>query len=1044
MTKLVASKTGPPVGALLTAKAVEATLKMSISWADETAFTAGDGTVGPTSSVGIARCIARQTESLGLYGSGILARTEVDHWLTFCLGPLSCTAELTNAVTYLDQVLKPSTFLVGQSLTIADYCVLGSLHQNPHWLWLVEKKDAPSNLLRWYKMMQSRPEVAAVLKQLPESARIKAAPVQDAAKEKKEESAGGKFVELPGAEMGKVVVRFPPEASGYLHVGHAKAALLNFHYRDSFQGKLIMRFDDTNPAKEKEEYEEVILEDLKLLQVKYDHFSRTSDHFETILGYCEKLLKEGKAYVDDTDAETMKAERDAKVESKNRSNTPEKNMKMWQEMKKASETGTKCAVRAKIDMQSLNGCLRDPTIYRCKPEPHPATGTKYKVYPTYDFACPIVDSVEGVTHALRTTEYMDRDDQFFWFIDALGLRKPHIWAYARLNLTNTVMSKRKLTWLVDEGIVDGWNDPRLPTVRGVLRRGLTVEALKQFIIAQGSSRSVVFMEWDKIWAFNKKVLDPVVPRHTTVDKAYRVPVNIANVKPASHKSARHPKNPDVGEKVVWTGPELTIDGVDAEVLKEGENATFINWGNLAIKKVNKSHGKVVSVDAEDNTENKDFKKTTKLTWLCADSDNSPFTPAVLIYYDHIIKKAILDKDDDFKNFVESDSKHEVEMIGDPEMRNLKRGEVVQIQRRGYFICDVEYQPYNPSVGRARPVVLIAIPDGTPSSYGPPGKVTAPVATPAKGKAAANSKKAAAKPAVAAASSPPTAGNADALSAQVQAQGDKVRVLKESKADKATIGDAVKILLELKAEYKSATGKDWKPAAATATKTAVKQEPAPAATAGGGAADINAKIVAQGDLVRKLKGEKAPKPDVDAAVKSLLALKAEFKASCGLDWKPGMEIPAAAAPPPAAGNVEALDTQIRAQGDTVRKLKSEKADKSAVTEAVNKLLALKAEYKAGCGQDWKPDGQPPAAKQPAAPKLEGGNELEGRITAQGDQVRALKSKKADKAEIDAAVKTLLDLKLEYKNVNGKDWQPAGGAPKAKPEKQKQKPKEKVDN
>lgn len=514
--------------------------------------------------------------------------------------------------------------------------------------------------------------------------------------------------------------RFPPEASGYLHVGHAKAALLNFHYRDSFQGKLIMRFDDTNPAKEKEEYEEVILEDLKLLQVKYDHFSRTSDHFETILGYCEKLLKEGKAYVDDTDAETMKAERDAKVESKNRSNTPEKNMKMWQEMKKASETGTKCAVRAKIDMQSLNGCLRDPTIYRCKPEPHPATGTKYKVYPTYDFACPIVDSVEGVTHALRTTEYMDRDDQFFWFIDALGLRKPHIWAYARLNLTNTVMSKRKLTWLVDEGIVDGWNDPRLPTVRGVLRRGLTVEALKQFIIAQGSSRSVVFMEWDKIWAFNKKVLDPVVPRHTTVDKAYRVPVNIANVKPASHKSARHPKNPDVGEKVVWTGPELTIDGVDAEVLKEGENATFINWGNLAIKKVNKSHGKVVSVDAEDNTENKDFKKTTKLTWLCADSDNSPFTPAVLIYYDHIIKKAILDKDDDFKNFVESDSKHEVEMIGDPEMRNLKRGEVVQIQRRGYFICDVEYQPYNPSVGRARPVVLIAIPDGTPSSYGPPG------------------------------------------------------------------------------------------------------------------------------------------------------------------------------------------------------------------------------------------------------------------------------------------------------------------------------------
>jgi len=128
-----------------------------------------------------------------------------------------------------------------------------------------------------------------------------------------------------------------------------------------------------------------------------------------------------------------------------------------------------------------------------------------RVYPTYDFACPIVDSIEGVTHCLRTMEYHDRDDQFYWFIDALGLRKPYIWEYSRLNMTNTVLSKRKLTWFVEQGIVDGWDDPRFPTVRGVLRRGMTVEGLKQFIIAQGSSRSVVVMEWDKIWAFNKKV-----------------------------------------------------------------------------------------------------------------------------------------------------------------------------------------------------------------------------------------------------------------------------------------------------------------------------------------------------------------------------------------------------------------------------------------------------------------------------------------------------------------------------------------------------------
>ena len=290
---------------------------------------------------------------------------------------------------------------------------------------------------------------------------------------------------------------------------------------------------------------------------------------------------------------------------------------------------------------------------------------------------------------------MDRDDQFFWFIDALGLRKPNIYAYARLNLTNTVMSKRKLTWLVDTGAVEGWEDPRMPTVRGVLRRGLTVDALKQFIIAQGSSRSVVFMEWDKIWAFNKKVIDPVVPRHTTVYKAYRVPVNVAGATAGAHQAARHPKNPEVGEKTVHIGPVVVIDGADAEELKVGENATFINWGNLLIKTVNRGPDwKVISVNAEENISNKDFKKTLKLTWLCADEERSPFTPVVQVYYDHIISKTILDKDDDFKQFVGKDTKVEMEMLGDPELKNLKKGEMVQIQRRGFFICDSEYEPYN--------------------------------------------------------------------------------------------------------------------------------------------------------------------------------------------------------------------------------------------------------------------------------------------------------------------------------------------------------------
>jgi len=914
------------------------------------------------------------------------------------------------------------------------------LNLNAQWLWLIKNNEAPSNLLRWYKMMIVRPEVVSALEQLPACAKVEAAPFVDLAKEKKEESAGGKFVELPGAEKGKVVVRFPPEASGFLHVGHAKAALLNYHYKESFDGKLIMRFDDTNPAKEKEEYEEVILEDLKMLQVKYDHFSRTSDHFETLLNYCEKLMKDGKAYVDDTDAETMKIERDAKTESKNRENSVEKNLKMWEEMKKGSAFGTKCAVRAKIDMQSPNGCLRDPTIYRCKPEPHPATGSKYKVYPTYDFACPIVDSVEGVTHALRTTEYMDRDDQFNWFIGALGLRKPHIWAYARLNLTNTVMSKRKLTWLVDTGLVDGWDDPRLPTVRGVLRRGLTVEALKQFIIAQGSSRSVVFMEWDKIWAFNKKVLDPIVPRHTTVNKQYRVVVNILGAKTNCHKSPKHPKNNQVGEKDVWTGPTITIDGVDAENLNEGENATFINWGNMLIKKVNRSNGKVISVDAEDNTTNKDFKKTFKLTWLCEDMDNSPFTPVVLVYYDHVITKPILEKDDDFKNFISKDSKFEIEMLGDPEMKKLKKGDIIQIQRRGYFICDFEYQPYSQNIGRARPAVLLAIPDGTPKSYGAPGKEDAMPSNTSKTKVkSAEPIKKGSKKVESPSKETINGGQVKSLSIEIQGQGDKIRKLKENKADKATISTEVKVLLDLKAEYKASTGKDWKPDGSNGTKS-VKAE---------NNTDLNEKIIAQGNIVRKMKEDKCSKQEIDSAVKTLLQLKSDYKEETGKDWKPGMACTtkgatspnaAATASSSTATDSSKIDAKIRAQGDNVRKLKSDKADKETIASAVKMLLDLKEEFKQATGNSWTPDKKPVSCSQLG----NSGSEVDKKITEQGDKVRELKAKKAEKVEIDAAVKTLLDLKAEYKTQTGVDWKPANGAPasRSKPDKaKKEKPKEK---
>ncbi|CAH8571844.1 unnamed protein product [Dicrocoelium dendriticum] len=539
---------------------------------------------------------------------------------------------------------------------------------------------------------------------------------------------GGKFGHLPGAKVGQVVVRFPPEASGYLHIGHAKAALLNQHYRDLFEGRLILRFDDTNPSKEKAFYEESILSDLPRLGVRWDVRSHTSDHFDLILRLCEQLIQNGKAYVDDTDGETMKIERENRKPSVRRNNSVEQNLAWWDEMKRGTDFGLQCCVRAKIDMNSNNGALRDPTIYRCKRDPHVRTGTKYNVYPLYDFACPIVDSVEGVTHALRTSEYNDRNDQYAWFCEALGLRCPIVIDYSRLALQNTVLSKRKLAWFVDEGLVDGWDDPRMPTVSGILRHGMTAEGLRQFVLAQGSSRSSAQMEWDKIWAFNKKVIDPVAPRFTglLMDPSVPlretaphglVPVLVHGQDETTKKQVPvHPKNAQLGQRTVLLGPRVFVEYSDAACFRVGENVTFINWGNCRVLKVHRDGDFVTELEVELNLNDTDYKKTLKVTWLTDPGSTGPaLTPTSCLLYGHLLTKAVISKDDDFKQLFNHSSKIEQCLLGDHDLRYLKKGDIIQLQRRGYYICDMPYDPKCAATGFESPCVLIQIPEGTAKS-----------------------------------------------------------------------------------------------------------------------------------------------------------------------------------------------------------------------------------------------------------------------------------------------------------------------------------------
>ncbi|XP_068865598.1 bifunctional glutamate/proline--tRNA ligase isoform X2 [Aphelocoma coerulescens] len=1050
----------PPLGALLTVEHVKNDVEISVQEGKETILCVSEQ-VSFTDVNSIARYLARVAASAGLYGSNLLEHTEIDHWLEFSATKLSTASQFPSAVQELNHCLSLRTYLVGNSLSLADVCVWAVLKDNSTWQEQLEQNKAPVHAKRWYNFLEVQRAFQSV------GAKWAAgAPKVKMATEKEKKADVGKFVELPGAEMGKVIVRFPPEASGYLHIGHAKAALLNQHYQVNFKGKLIMRFDDTNPEKEKEDFEKVILEDVAMLHIKPDQFTYTSDHFETIMKYAEKLIQEGKAYVDDTPAEQMKAEREQRVESKHRNNCVNKNLQMWEEMKKGTDYGQTCCLRAKIDMSSNNGCMRDPTLYRCKNQPHPRTGSTYKVYPTYDFACPIVDSIEGVTHALRTTEYHDRDEQFYWIIEALGIRKPYIWEYSRLNLNNTVLSKRKLTWFVNEGLVDGWDDPRFPTVRGVLRRGMTVEGLKQFIAAQGSSRSVVNMEWDKIWSFNKKVIDPVAPRYTALLKDAVVPVNIPEAQEEMKEVAKHPKNADVGLKPVWYSSRVLIEGADAETLAEGEVVTFINWGNIIITKLNRnSSGKIVSINAKLNLDNKDFKKTTKITWL-AETPRAPLIPTVCVNYEHLITKPVLGKDEDFKQYINRNSKQEELMLGDPCLKELKKGDIIQLQRRGFFICDQPYEPVSPYSCKDAPCILIYIPDGHTKEMPTSGSKEKTKAETAK-KEASSSVKGKSAPLVGH-SSPPACTMSEGhliIYNKVAAQGDVVRDLKAKKAAKEDIDKAVKQLLALKAEYKEKTGQEYKPGNPPVSGTAQSSKLETSGTLDSKA--LYDKVAEQGEVVRKLKAEKASKEQIDEAVKILLSLKAEYKQKTGQEYKPGNPpstppciSSTALSSPVCCSNLatcslvdgKALHDTVAEQGEVVRRLKAEKASKDQIDEAVKLLLSLKADYKEKTGQEYKP-GHPPAAQGalpqtsntvPSGPDTPEAKALFSKVALQGDEVRKLKAEKADKEKIDVAVKELLQLKAQYKSVAGIDYKPVAasdGDDKDKKKKEKENKSEK---
>lgn len=472
---------------------------------------------------------------------------------------------------------------------------------------------------------------------------------------------------------------------------------------------MICRFDDTNPSMEKEEFQDSIITDLALMGIKPDKTTYTSDYFQELYVYCLRMLKEGKAYADDTDQTTMRDQRWKGLPSKRRNINVEENLSHFEEMKAGSEEGLRWCIRAKISVDDNNKAMRDPVIYRCNPQPHHRTGTKWKMYPIYDFCCPIVDSIEGITHALRTMEYRDRNPQYQWMLDALGLRKVHIWDFSRLNFVRTLLSKRKLTKFVDDGHVWGWDDPRFPTIRGIRRRGMTIPALREFILKQGPSRNLINLDWTTFWATNKKYIDPIAPRHTAIHKKDAVTATVkgARLSPFSEDKPKHGKNPDLGIKKVAYSPQILISQTDAQNFAQDEEITLMNWGNAIVRSISHSlnplHPKnVTSLELELHLQG-DVKKTKqKITWLA--TEGQELIPIELVDFDYLITKDKLEENDKVECFLTKQTEFREEGWADGNLVDVQKDDIIQFERIGYFRCDRAFE-------HGKPAVLFNIPTG---------------------------------------------------------------------------------------------------------------------------------------------------------------------------------------------------------------------------------------------------------------------------------------------------------------------------------------------
>ncbi|MEL7368089.1 MAG: glutamine--tRNA ligase/YqeY domain fusion protein [Myxococcota bacterium] len=555
------------------------------------------------------------------------------------------------------------------------------------------------------------------------------------APETAEREAGPDFIrakvsaDLQAGKHQQPVTRFPPEPNGYLHIGHAKAICLGFGIAEEFKGRCHLRFDDTNPAKEDQKYVDSIQEDIRWLGFDWgEHLYFASSYFERLYEYAETLIKDGKAYVDDQSEEEIQRNRgtvkSAGTPSPFRSRSVEENLELFRKMRDgAFEDGAK-VLRAKIDMASPNMKMRDPLLYRIRKAHHHQTGDKWCIYPFYDFTHCLSDSIERITHSLCSLEFENNREVYDWILDNLDVPKPQPrqTEFARLNLTFTVMSKRKLLRLVEEGHVKGWDDPRMPTIAGMRRRGYRPQAIRAFCDKVGVARAISVVDKALLESTIRDDLNPDTPRVMAVLKPLKLVItNYPEGETETFDAPRLPDAPErLGSRKVPFSRELWIEATD--FMEDPPRKFFrlavgkevrLRWAYVVTCTgfTKNDAGEVVEVqctyDPETRGGNTPDGRRVKGTihWVSAEHA----VDAEVRLYDHLFKVENPGQDDDV-DVVDELNEKSVEIVEQAKVEqslgDAKDGERFQFERTGYFVVDADSTDARPVFNRT-----VALKDG---------------------------------------------------------------------------------------------------------------------------------------------------------------------------------------------------------------------------------------------------------------------------------------------------------------------------------------------